>query len=221
METAVAVATSETATGDHELPVAPFPSSPWAPGPQHSTVLPDNTAQAQLLPTEIPVTLVSPETATGVVEQAKESQASGPVVEPTPSSPSELSPQHSAPPPETTAQADSKPTEMAVAATHCPSRQSGVPPEQAVPSVHLPDELHDCGFVLDEHCTAPGLHWTQVPFTHAGVLPEQATVLPHDPPVPHVCAPPSEHWVVLGLHATQPPARHTGVLPEHIDMDCS
>jgi hypothetical protein len=90
-------------------------------------VPPESTAQAEELPPmETDAVPVNPETATGVVAQGSVptsqppsdavamQQASGPVVEPFPSSPNSLSPQHSTVPSESSAHADSPPKEMAM-----------------------------------------------------------------------------------------------------------
>jgi len=83
--TAIAVAPlrPETATGVEEAVVVPLPSLPYPLSPQHSTVPPESTAQAESPATAIAVAPLRPETATGVEEL---------VVVPLPSSPEPLSP---------------------------------------------------------------------------------------------------------------------------------
>src|ERR1019366_3227696 len=107
MEIAVAPLRPETAMGVDELVVVPLPNWPSPLNPQHSTVPPESSAQADSPPAEIAVTPLRPETATGVEES---------VVVPLPSSPWPLLPQHSTVPPDRSAQAETEPsTETAVA----------------------------------------------------------------------------------------------------------
>src|SRR5580704_4980799 len=96
-----------TGTGVEELVVVPLPSWPSLLRPQHSTVPPESSAQAE----SIAVGPLRPETATGVEEL---------VVVPLPSWPSPFSPQHSTVPPESSAQAEEPLAEMAVTATQAP-----------------------------------------------------------------------------------------------------
>jgi hypothetical protein len=94
-ETAVAVLMPETATGvvEHEDPlhvcgplVVPLPSSPWLLPPQHSTLPPVSSAQADPPLKEMAVAPLRPETATGVVEHGHPLlHVCGPLLVPLPS----------------------------------------------------------------------------------------------------------------------------------------
>src|SRR5580700_2707335 len=106
------------------------------------------------------VALFRPETATGVEEL---------VVVPLPSSPYSLSPQHSTPPPESSAQVDEPPEEIAVTPLR-PVTATGVEEVVVVPSPSSPSPLYP------QHSTVPPVSSAQEPETAVTpVRPETAT----------------------------------------------